>query len=54
MELHQKAMELHQTISTEQWTGLTTLQRFALLKLCREGHENRNFPIALKEFGLMK
>ena len=32
---------------------LTDLQRFALLKLCRPGHENKNFPKAMKEFGLV-
>jgi hypothetical protein len=53
-ELHRKAIELGVQIGTHQWRELTTLQRFALLKLCRSGHENRNFPIALKEFGLMK
>ncbi|MBL7738980.1 MAG: nitrate reductase maturation protein NarM [Chitinophagaceae bacterium] len=39
-------------ISVEKWKGLTSLQRFALLKLCKEGHENKNFPKAMKEFGL--
>jgi hypothetical protein len=53
-ELGQKVMDLGQAITTDQWNVLTTLQRFALLKLCKSGHENRNFPIALKEFGLMK
>jgi hypothetical protein len=53
-ELNRKAIELGVRIGTEQWNRLTTLQRFALIKLCRPGHENRNFPIALKEFGLMK
>lgn len=53
-ELDQKVMELDYTISKAQWNHLTTLQRFALLKLCKPGHENRNFPIALKEFGLIK
>ncbi|HMJ70182.1 MAG TPA: nitrate reductase associated protein [Cyclobacteriaceae bacterium] len=28
----------------------TELQRFALLKLTRPGHENRNFPRAVTEF----
>ena len=40
-------------ITTKQWSALTTLQRFALLKLCRQGHENRNFPKAMKEFGIV-
>jgi hypothetical protein len=29
------------------------LQRFVLIKLCRPGHENENFPKAVKEFGLI-
>jgi hypothetical protein len=37
----------------EQWAGLTDLQRFALLKLTREGHENKKLPLALNEFGLV-
>ena len=53
-ELLQKAMEAENTISKEQWQSLTMLQRFALLKLCRSSHENKNFPIALKEFGLIQ
>jgi len=39
-------------ISLRQWNHLSNLQRFVLLKLCRPGHENRNFPIAYREFGL--
>src|SRR5688572_981761 len=39
-------------ISADQWKALTNLQRFALLKLCKEGHESKNFPKALKEFGI--
>lgn len=35
-----------------QWRALTDLQRFALLKLSREGHDNVNFAPALREFGL--
>jgi hypothetical protein len=33
-----------------QWASLTPLQRFALIKLSRSNHENRNFLPALKEF----
>lgn len=34
------------------WSGLTDLQRFALLKLTRSGHKNANLLPALKEFSL--
>lgn len=50
-QLKDKAAEFGWTIEPKQWAALTDLQRFALLKLCRPGHENRNFPIAMKEFG---
>ncbi len=36
----------------EQWAHLTNLQRFALIKLTRPGHANRNFLPALREFGI--
>lgn len=39
-------------ITIDQWARLTDLQRFALLKLSRPGHENKNFPKAIQEFGL--
>jgi hypothetical protein len=41
------------SITVRQWQTLSDLQRFALLKLCREGHENKNFPIAMREFKLV-
>ena len=34
------------------WDGLTHLERFALTKLSRDGHDNVNFAPALREFGL--
>ncbi len=37
-----------------QWSGLTELQRFALVKLTREGHDNANFLPAMAEFGLVR
>lgn len=40
-------------ITQDQWTQLTPLQRFALIKLSRSQHENRNFLPALKEFQLV-
>ena len=51
--LEEKLNEFNWSISIEDWRGLTNLQRFALLKLCRPKHENKNFPIAMKEFGLV-
>lgn len=35
------------------WMGLNPLQRFALVKLTRSGHDNNNFLPALREFGLV-
>ena len=49
-----KANEYDWTISLAQWNLLTDLQRFALIKLYRPGHENKNFPKAMKEFGLVE
>lgn len=37
----------------EQWAALTGLQRYALIKLTREGGKNEKLPAALQEFGLM-
>lgn len=50
--LQNKAAEFGWHITAWQWEELTDLQRFALLKLCRPGHESKNFPKAMKEFGL--
>lgn len=41
------------TLTTGQWTSLSPLQRFALIKLSRSNHENRNFLPALQEFQLV-
>ncbi len=54
VEITEKAMEFNNSIKKEQWSSLTELQRFALFKLCRSNHENKNLPIALKEFGLLQ
>jgi hypothetical protein len=45
-----KMTEYNWTLSLEEWRSLTGLQRFALVKLTRPGHENRNFPRAVLEF----
>ncbi len=50
--LLQKVKEFDLCITTDKWKSFTNLQRYALLKLCRPGHENKNFPKAAKEFGL--
>jgi hypothetical protein len=39
-------------LTVSAWAGLSTLQRFALLKLTRPGHDNENFLPAMREFGL--
>ena len=38
--------------TSPQWAALTRLQRFALLKLTRDNHDNVNFAPAMREFGL--
>uniref|UniRef100_A0A832H528 Nitrate reductase associated protein n=1 Tax=Oscillatoriales cyanobacterium SpSt-402 TaxID=2282168 RepID=A0A832H528_9CYAN len=53
LSVQEKAVEVGTTIALDQWAMLTPLQRFALIKLSRSSHENRNFLPALKEFGLM-
>jgi len=51
--LQEKLNEFNWHISVQQWADLTELQRFALLKLSKQGHESKNFPKAIKEFGLI-
>lgn len=48
-----KAQECHISLSLEQWCNLTPAQRFALIKLSRPSHENKNFLPALGEFGII-
>lgn len=38
--------------SSREWSALTELERFALIKLTRDSHDNVNFLPALREFGL--
>jgi hypothetical protein len=53
-EVQIKAMEWNcPVLSQKQWIELDTLQRFALVKLSRSGHEGKNFPRAMREFGLI-
>ncbi len=51
--LQEKAQEVGATLTVQQWQALTPLQRFALIKLSRPSHENKNFIPALKEFTLL-
>ncbi|MVM39932.1 nitrate reductase maturation protein NarM [Spirosoma sp. HMF3257] len=50
-EVQQKALEWEcRTLTIQQWLQLDVLQRFALVKLSRSGHEGKNFPRAIREF----
>jgi hypothetical protein len=52
--VQQKAQEeLGIALPIEQWQQLTPLQRFALIKLSRPSHENKNFRPAMQEFQLL-
>lgn len=46
----QQAREVGVNLHLHKWANLTHDQRFALLKLSRSNHENRNFLPAMKEF----
>ena len=49
----QQAVAHQLDISPGAWQALTPAQRFALIKLSRPSHENRNFVPAMAEFGLV-
>ncbi|MEH2451178.1 nitrate reductase associated protein [Nostoc sp.] len=51
--IQEKAQEIGVTLTQQHWAALTPLQRFALIKLSRPGHENKNFPKAMAEFHLL-
>ncbi|MEM1278648.1 MAG: nitrate reductase associated protein [Cyanobacteria bacterium P01_H01_bin.152] len=51
-EVQAQAIQFESEISSHQWADLSPLARFALCKLSRPGHENRNFLSALYEFNL--
>ena len=48
-----QAKSVGQEIHLDQWAKLSPLQRFALIKLSRSQHENKNFLPALQEFHLI-
>jgi hypothetical protein len=45
--------QLDLAIRPQAWGELDELQRFALVKLSHPGHEHRNLPRALAEFGML-
>lgn len=51
-DIQTQAAKFGTVIALDQWATLSPLERFALCKLSRPGHENRNFRSALREFGL--
>ncbi len=51
--LRTSCAQLNLPLVAERWSRLDELQRFALVKLSHPGHEHRNLPRALAEFGLL-
>jgi hypothetical protein len=51
--VQEKAQECKVSLTQSDWGTLTPEQRFALIKLSRPSHENKNFLPALKEFQLI-
>jgi hypothetical protein len=51
--IRSKALEFGWEVTLNGWNALSNLQRYSLLKLTKPSHENKNFPIALREFGLV-
>lgn len=54
LQVLEKAVAEGIALSNAEWMALKPLQRFALIKLSRPGHENRNFVPAALEFGLRR
>ncbi|MCA1992585.1 MAG: nitrate reductase associated protein [Coleofasciculus sp. S288] len=52
--VQEKAEEFGVSLTTPQWASLAPEQRFALIKLSRSSHENKNFFPALQEFQLIE
>lgn len=52
-QVTEKAATLGLPFPADAWGRLDALQRFALVKLSRPGHEGANFAPALREFGVV-
>ncbi|HEX2613834.1 MAG TPA: nitrate reductase associated protein [Fibrobacteria bacterium] len=52
-QVTEKAAALGAAVPSATWASLDVLQRFALIKLSRPGHEGANFAPALREFGIV-
>ncbi len=50
--VHQACLGHGVDLGDAAWAGLSELQRFVLVKLSQGGHDHRNLPLALAEFGL--
>ena len=50
--VHQACSDQGVLLGDAAWASLNELQRFALVKLSQSGHEHRNLPLALAEFGV--
>jgi hypothetical protein len=53
-QVTEKAAVLGLAFPADAWGKLDALQRFALVKLSRPGHEGANFAPALQEFGITR
>lgn len=53
-QVAEKALAFGVSVTADAWDQLDMLQRFALVKLSRPGHEGKNFLAALEEFGVMQ
>lgn len=51
--VQREAAALQVPMTLTMWADLSPLQRFALIKLSRSGHENSNFLPALQEFRIL-
>ncbi|MCG6136967.1 MAG: nitrate reductase associated protein [Nostoc sp. LLA-1] len=52
--IQEKTQEIGVNLTLQQWANLNPLQRFALIKLSRSGHENKNFSQVIAEFNLLE